>query len=83
VSSRACWPPRKQQRGGANRSFTTLDDREVAQTDRCLVLQNEPEVICFLIPLMGGLLLMQNSGNPQDSLLLLAVSIPQLLVGSI
>jgi hypothetical protein len=33
--------------------------------------------------LIGGLLLMQNSRNPQDSLLLLAVSIPQLLVGSI
>ena len=34
---------------GTNRSFTTLDDLEAAQTERCTVFQNEPEVICFLI----------------------------------
>jgi len=76
-------PQEAATRGSANRSFTTLDDLEVAQTERCMVLQNEPEVICFLIHFDCGLLLIQNSDNPQDSILLLAVSIPQLLVGSI
>ena len=29
---------------GTNRSFTTLDDLEAAQTERCTVFQNEPEM---------------------------------------
>ena len=31
--------------GVANRSFRTLDDLEAAQVQRCVVLQDQPEVI--------------------------------------
>jgi DDE superfamily endonuclease len=37
------WPLSNE--GVANRSFRTLDDLEAAQVQRCVVLQNQPEVI--------------------------------------
>src|SRR6266516_5453163 len=37
------WPLTNE--GVANVSFRTLDDLEVAQVQRCVVLQNQPEVI--------------------------------------
>jgi hypothetical protein len=37
------WPLSNE--GVANQSFRTLDDLEAAQTQRCVVLQNQPEVI--------------------------------------
>jgi transposase len=37
------WPLTNE--GVANRSFRSLDDLEVAQVQRCVVLQNQPEAI--------------------------------------
>src|SRR5258708_3868214 len=37
------WPLSNE--GIANQSFQTLDDLEAAQLQRCVVLQNQPEVI--------------------------------------
>jgi DDE superfamily endonuclease len=37
------WPLSNE--GVANQSFRTLDDLEAAQVQRCVVLQNQPEVI--------------------------------------
>ncbi len=34
--------------GVANSFFRTLDDLESAQVERCVVLQNQPDVICSL-----------------------------------
>jgi hypothetical protein len=37
------WPLTNE--GVANQSFRTLDDLEAAQVQRCVVLQNQPDVI--------------------------------------
>ena len=42
-------PPGSSNEGAQIAPYTTLDDLEMAQTERCMVLQNEPEVICFLL----------------------------------